>query len=63
MTAVVTSMGNCLRMNPLWMYFAIVFACFFLEVTNGKKLYTAIGMKNKFACVAENLKVMINLSI
>ena len=56
-------MGNFLRMNPLWMYFAIVFACFFLEVTNGKKLYTAIGMKNKFACVAENLKVSIVLSI
>ena len=25
---------------------------------NGKRLYTAIEMKNKFACVAENLKVV-----
>ena len=56
-------MGNFLRMNQLWMYFVIVFASFFPEVTNGKKLYTAIGMKNKFACVAENLKVSIVLSI
>ena len=56
-------MGNFLRMNPLWMYFVIIFGAFFPEVTNGKKLYTAIGMKNKFACVAENLKVSIVLSI
>ena len=56
-------MGNFLRMNPLWIYFVFVLASFFSEETNGKKLYTAIGMKNKFACVAENLKVMIILSI
>ena len=55
-------MGNFPRMNPLWMYFVIVLASVFPEVTSGKKLYTAIGMKNKFACVAENLKVMIILS-
>ena len=44
-------------MGTMWISFAILVATLSIESVNGKKLYTAIEMKNKFACVAENLKV------
>ena len=38
-------------------WIVILMATIAAQVTSGKRLYTALDMKNKFACVAENLKV------
>ena len=43
----------------MWLSFTLlVVTLFTFPGANGKRLYTAIEMKNKFACVAENLKVV-----